>query len=68
MLGEETRNTAWWGTTSAVHIQSKLACIWEVSGLIGGTPVALIESPGTYWVSKSNDAMTTSFSIFAVVK
>jgi hypothetical protein len=37
---------------------SKQVCIWEVSGLIGGTPVALIESPGRYWVSNPNDAMT----------
>jgi hypothetical protein len=36
---------------------------WFVSGLIGGTPGALIESPGRYWVSKSNYAITASFNV-----
>jgi len=63
--GGGRQNTAWWGTTAAVHIQSKLVCIWEVSGLIGGSPVALIESPRRYWVSNSNDAMTAFFNIFS---
>jgi len=63
-MGGQTRNTAWWDTAAAVHIQNMLACIWEASGLIGGKPVALIESPRRYWVSNSNDAMTASFNIF----
>jgi hypothetical protein len=46
MFRGETRNTAWWDTAAAVHIQSKLASIWEVFGLIGGAPVALMSPQG----------------------
>lgn len=61
-LEEVEKAYSMWGSTSAVHIQSKLASIC-VSALIGGTPVALIESAGRYWVRNSDDAVTASFNI-----